>query len=509
MEGTVRKHRISRMRLIVLSALAAFGTLVPTASADTAFPVWTCRASAAYVELAPLLGSQRIEPVLANGFPDRLTPDTEQCATEDTGVQTTEVPPDSGPAALLTLAAASASTEITPQISPARLQTATADAGIAETARVSIAGLIIDVEAITSQAQGICVGGVPQLTGESEVAKVVVNGTTLLDIPGGTALPGTLTDINLSPLIRVRINQKVEAATPAVGSTPAGAELTQRAVIIEVLSVGTGEPLTRIVLGEAKVDYHGAVCAPAPPPPTCPAGSTQTGTDPLVCSVTVVQCGAGSALSNGTCVQQCPAGSTADPNAGGACVIVRQAAVVACPNGTVRDPTGSNNCILVRERPCPAGSQPDPATRVCVLPIVKTTGSSGENGRVGSPTGPRATCGRLDMFFVRGPKRVGRSFASRFGTRTVTRGRLVTCGSNPRPIVGARIDVVHVLPNGKRLRKTGMRSRAGGKLTLILPIDLRTRRIEYAYRPNLTTTRVTSRVVLRLTVRNRAGRIVR
>jgi hypothetical protein len=75
--------------------------------------------------------------------------------------------------------------------------------------------------------------------------------------------------------------------------------------------------------------------------------------------------------------------------------------------------------------------------------------------------------------------------------------------------VGARIDVVHVLPNGQRRRKTGLRSRAAGRLTLILPNDLRTRRIEFAYRPDLNTTRVTSRVVLRLTVRNRAGRIVR
>ena len=91
----------------------------------------------------------------------------------------------------------------------------------------------------------------------------------------------------------------------------------------------------------------------------------------------------------------------------------------------------------------------------------------------------------------------------------MTRGRLVTCGANPRPIVGARIDVVHVLPGNKRRRKTGLRSRADGRLTLILPIDLRTRRIEYAYRPDLNTTRVTSRVSLRLTVRNRAGAIVR
>jgi hypothetical protein len=113
------------------------------------------------------------------------------------------------------------------------------------------------------------------------------------------------------------------------------------------------------------------------------------------------------------------------------------------------------------------------------------------------------------MRFVRGKRNVGRSFTSRFGNRTVTRGTLVTCGSNPRPIVGARVDVVHVLPGNKRRRKTGLRSRAGGKLTLILPIDLRTRNIEYAYRPDLRSTRVTSRVTLRLTVRNKRGRILR
>jgi hypothetical protein len=114
------------------------------------------------------------------------------------------------------------------------------------------------------------------------------------------------------------------------------------------------------------------------------------------------------------------------------------------------------------------------------------------------------------MFFVRGGFRsVGRSLTSRFGTRTVTRGRLVTCGSNPRPIIGARVDVVHVLPGNKRRRKTGLRSRANGRLTLILPIDLRSRRIEYAYRPDLRSTRVTSRVTLRLTVKNRRGRTLR
>ncbi|HVF77598.1 MAG TPA: hypothetical protein VNA28_04825, partial [Solirubrobacteraceae bacterium] len=209
-------------------------------------------------------------------------------------------------------------------------------------------------------------------------------------------------------------------------------------------------------------------------------------------------------IRNNDIVRPCGTGTTA--NAQGTCV----ATATVCPAGSIRDPA-SNTCLVVRERPCPAGAVADPATRVCVVKIVQNTGSgNGENGRIGGPGGPRATCGRVDMFFVRrGFKSVGRTFTSRFGTRTVTRGRLVTCGSNPRPIVGARVDVVHVLANGQRRRKTGLRSRAEGKLTLILPNDLRSRRIEYAYRPDLRTTRVTSRVSLRLTVKSSSGRVLR
>ena len=491
----------------MLAALGAFAALVPTAGADTTLPVWTCRASAAYVELAPLLGTQRAEPVLANGFPDRVTPDRAQCAGDATGVQDIAIP--AGPAApLITLNAASASTTITPEIAAARDQAVTADAAIVGGTRITLPGLDVQATAVAAEANASCVQGAPVLTGSSRIVSLTINGTTIA-IPD----PGQPQDLALG-LIRIRINQQVREGN----ATSADEALTQRALHIELLpSVIPGaQPLSRVVLGEAKVDRRGAVCAPAPPPPTCPAGSVaqNPGGNPLTCVLTVTA--------------PCPAGSTADPAAGGACVIIRNNDVVrpcglgtaaasdgtcvatatVCPAGTIRDPA-SNTCILVRERPCPAGATTDPATRVCVVAPVTLVGS-GENGRIGSSTGPRATCGRVDMFFVRrGMKSVGRSFTSRFGTRTVTRGRLVTCGANPRPIVGARIDVVHVLTAGQRRRKTGLRSRAEGKLTLILPNDLRSRRIEYAYRPDLRSKRVTSRVSLRLTVRNSRGRVVR
>jgi hypothetical protein len=505
----MRKHALSRGRLFVVCVLGALAGFVPSASADTALPVWTCRASAAYVEVNPLLAGQRIEPVLANGFPNRNTPDRETCSNDDTGLQTIEIPPNTE-SPLLTLEAASASTRIAPAIAPARNQTVDADAGIAETVRVTLAGLDVDAEAVTATARGTCVGTTPTLTSSSRILRLSINGTPILDLPQGGQGP---LDINLG-LVRIRLNQE-QIVTAENGDRT----LTRQAAHIELLPVGGGEPLARVVLGEVKVDFHGAVCAPPAPPPPCPAGfvAQNPNANPLVCLRTVTApCPAGSTAdpaAGGACViirevnAPCPAGSTPDPNRANACILIVQSPPANCTGGSVRDPA-TNNCVLIVERPCPTGSTPDPATRVCVATRVNNVGS-GENGRIGSPDGPVATCGRLSMRFVRGSRNLGSRHTSRFGTRTVTRGRLVTCGSNPRPIVGARVDVVHVLPGNKRRRKTGLRSRANGLLTLILPIDLRTRNIEYAYRPDLRSTRVTSRVTLRLTVRNRAGRTLR
>ena len=509
-----RRHRggvqtsITRVRLLVLSAVGAFAALVPTASADTALPVWTCRASAAYVELNPLLGSQRVEPVLANGFPDRLNPDTGQCASSDAGVQDVDIPGSTtvpNPSPLVRLEAAFASTRVSPEIAAARDQTASARGGVLEPLRIELGDLVIEAEAVTAEAQARCVDGAPQLTGSSTILRLTINDTNI-EIPTNNQP----VDINLSPLIRVRLNQQVREGTATSGDEA----LTQRAVHVEVLPAPGAEPLTRVVIGEAKVDRHGAVCAPPPPPPTCPQGTIaqNPGANPLVCVLTVTApCPQGSTPDpnrGGACIivetvgpPPCPAGTTPDPNAGGACI--RPATPAECPAGTVREPN-TQVCVLVVQRPCPPGAEADPRTRVCVVRVNVDSGPG--NGRVGSGTGQPATCGRITMRFVRGGRR---TLTNRFGTRVVTRGRLVTCGSNPRPIVGARVDVVHVLPDGRRLRKTGLRSRGGGRLTLILPLDLRTRRIEYTYRPDLSQTRFTSRVTLRLSVVNRRGRVLR
>jgi hypothetical protein len=86
--------------------------------------------------------------------------------------------------------------------------------------------------------------------------------------------------------------------------------------------------------------------------------------------------------------------------------------------------------------------------------------------------------GHLRMWFV---KNHGRTFTSKYGTRVVTRG--ILSDSAGHGIQGARVDVYHILHGGKkRLLKTGLKSRAQGHLTLILPLNVDTRHIEYDYR---------------------------
>jgi hypothetical protein len=104
---------------------------------------------------------------------------------------------------------------------------------------------------------------------------------------------------------------------------------------------------------------------------------------------------------------------------------------------------------------------------------------SGNGGSAGEVTKAQALRGRLHMWFVKAPKR-GRSYTSRYGTRVVTRGVLRT--RSGKGIQGARIDVYHIRNGKRRLLKTGLKSRAKGALTLILPLNVDTRTIEYDYR---------------------------
>lgn len=116
-----------------------------------------------------------------------------------------------------------------------------------------------------------------------------------------------------------------------------------------------------------------------------------------------------------------------------------------------------------------------------------------------------ALTGRLRMWFVESRTKDRKSLSSLFGHRVVTRGLLRS--RKGRGIVGARVDVYHIRRDGtRRLVKTGLKSRAGGALTLILPNNVDTRTIEFAYRA-LRPGPITSRQRLRLTVRKRNGQV--
>jgi hypothetical protein len=108
------------------------------------------------------------------------------------------------------------------------------------------------------------------------------------------------------------------------------------------------------------------------------------------------------------------------------------------------------------------------------------------------------------MWFAKGKRRLGSRLTSRLGRRVVTRG--ILRDEHGRGIVGARIDVYHLRKGKRRLLKTGLKTRADGQLTLILPNDIDTRSILYAYRA-VRPGPITSRRTLRIDVRTRSGKL--
>ncbi|UUY02803.1 hypothetical protein LRS13_19255 [Svornostia abyssi] len=109
---------------------------------------------------------------------------------------------------------------------------------------------------------------------------------------------------------------------------------------------------------------------------------------------------------------------------------------------------------------------------------------------------------RVHVYFQANKKR---SLTSRYGRRVVVRGNLRD--AKKRPVVGARLDVYHVINGKRQLVKTGLKSRKGGRITLILPMNIGTRKIQFAYRA-LRPGPVTHSQTLSLTVRDGNGRLV-
>lgn len=132
-------------------------------------------------------------------------------------------------------------------------------------------------------------------------------------------------------------------------------------------------------------------------------------------------------------------------------------------------------------------------------------GSGGGGDGVGGASKPATgTDAKLSAYFVKNHRT---AFTNRYGQRVVIRGVLRTKAR--KAVSGARLDVYHLV-GGKlrKLSKTGLKTRSDGRLTLILPLNLDTRRIVLAYRA-FRPGPVTSQITLKLTVRDRHGKLVR
>lgn len=124
------------------------------------------------------------------------------------------------------------------------------------------------------------------------------------------------------------------------------------------------------------------------------------------------------------------------------------------------------------------------AVSVTQFPKVNLDGGGG-SGSGGSDGGGQQDYERLRQAtvkagFVDGKKRP-RTLEIKRGDRSVIRGRVAD--RKGRGIVGARVDVYHVTKDGKRrLVKTGLKTRAKGRLTYIVSKKIDTRRIELTFR---------------------------
>lgn len=123
--------------------------------------------------------------------------------------------------------------------------------------------------------------------------------------------------------------------------------------------------------------------------------------------------------------------------------------------------------------------------------------TSTSNSSVGTiPNGTNASsCAKMTAYFdtTRGAHGIAtsgpKSLTSRKGVRLVIRGIVRNCKG--QAIKNAKLDQVHLL-GGRKLIKTGLRTRSDGRFTLITPNNLTSRQIILNYRPFLDSSTVSA-----------------
>lgn len=139
------------------------------------------------------------------------------------------------------------------------------------------------------------------------------------------------------------------------------------------------------------------------------------------------------------------------------------------------------------------------AVSVTQFPRVNIDGGSPGAGSDGGGPGDYARLkqAKVRAWFVADGKRA-RTMTVPSGQRVVIRGQITD--RRGKGVVGARVDVYHVTRGGKRrLVKTGLKTRAGGRLTYIVSNRIDTRKIDLTFRalrpgPVTSKTRLSARV---------------
>ncbi len=212
-------------RFIVLCLLAACAAVVPATQSSAATGTLSCRASGLRVDTLLL----DAEPVVANSPND-------PCAAQDKQLIGIPAPLSS----LLTANTVNAKTTASASL-------ATSFASI-ENAAVKVVGPIT-ADVIEARASVQCVAGAPKLSGAGTVAGLKINGKSIVTLN----LPPNSVVVNLpGGLLKVTVNEQ----------TTSGGEITVRG--LHVVSKLGALTVADLVLSEARADWHGAPCAPAP-----------------------------------------------------------------------------------------------------------------------------------------------------------------------------------------------------------------------------------------------------
>ena len=365
-EGTSHAHHaMSRGRLFAVCVLGALAGVVPTASADTTLPVWTCRASAVYAESETILGTQRVEPVLANGFPSRTAPDSEVCATEETGVQ------DDQPARRGEPAGHRGGRLGEHRDRPADRARPRADRVRRRRHRRDgprqLGGLTIDAEAVTAEAERLVRRAASRCwTPRARSSRC------------RSATPRSTSSIP-SRRSTSRSSGSCASGSTSRSSTSSAARATRRSPGARPTSSCCRCSATSRWCGSCSARRRSTSTVTSAPRPrrrrrARPDSCRGRRPDPLLCTKTVTNTVTNTVRGPTTgrrlhhhprCRYRVrPTRRPTRPAAGPASSPCRRRRPTARPERPAIPAT--NNCVLIRDRPCPEGSTPDPATRVCV-----------------------------------------------------------------------------------------------------------------------------------------------